>query len=53
MTETEVGDEESCYEVAITLDDGSKVDVQLDADFNVVGSEPDGVDENDSYGDAD
>jgi hypothetical protein len=42
VTETEVGDEESYYEVEVTLDDGSQVDVQLDEDFNVVGSEADG-----------
>lgn len=41
VTETEVGDEESLYEVEVTLDDGSQVDVQLDADFNVVGDEAD------------
>ena len=41
MTETEVGDEESYYEVEVTLDDGSQVDVQLDEDFNVVGDEAD------------
>jgi hypothetical protein len=41
VTETEVGDEESYYEVEVTLDDGSQVDVQLDEDFNVVGSEAD------------
>jgi hypothetical protein len=41
VTETEVGDEESYYEVEITLDDGSQVDVQLDKSFNVVGSEGD------------
>ncbi len=52
MTETEVGDEESCCEVAITLDDGSEVDAQLDEKVNVVGTEPEGVDENDSDGDA-
>lgn len=45
VTETEVGDEESLYEVEVTLDDGSQVDVQLDADFNVVGSEADGADD--------
>ncbi len=39
VTETEVGDEESYYEVEVTLDDGSEVDVQLDEDFNVVGAE--------------
>ena len=39
VTDTEVGDEESYYEVEITRDDGSQVDVQLDRDFEVVGSE--------------
>jgi hypothetical protein len=42
VTETEVGDEESYYEVEVTLDDGSHVDVQLDENFQVVGSENDG-----------
>ena len=41
VTETEVGDEESYYEVEVTLDDGSQVDVQLDEQFNVVGSSVD------------
>ncbi len=41
VTETEKGDEESLYEVEVTLDDGSQVDVQLDADFQVVGDEKD------------
>jgi uncharacterized membrane protein YkoI len=36
VTETEVGDEESYYEVEVTKGDGSQVDVQLDRDFNVV-----------------
>ena len=44
VTETEVGDEESYYEVEVTLDDGSQVDVQLDRGFDVVGSEADGQD---------
>ena len=39
VTETEVGDEESYYEVEVTLEDGSEVDVQLDRSFSVVGSE--------------
>ncbi len=39
VTGTEVGDEESYYEVEVTLDDGSETDVQLDRTFNVVGSE--------------
>jgi uncharacterized membrane protein YkoI len=42
VTETEVGDEESLYEVEVTRDDGTQVDVQLDRDFQVVGSEGDG-----------
>ena len=43
VTETEVGDEESYYEVEVTLDDGSQVDVQLDENFKVVGSSSDGT----------
>jgi len=38
VTETEVGDEESLYEVEVTLDNGDQVDVQLDGDFRVVGT---------------
>jgi uncharacterized membrane protein YkoI len=41
VTETEDGDEESRYEVEVTLDDGSQVDVQLDENFNVVASKAD------------
>mgnify|MGYP001822714858 FL=1 len=41
VSDTEVGDEESYYEVEVTLDDGSQVDVQLDEQFNVVGDEAD------------
>ena len=36
VTDTEVGDEDSYYEVEVTLPDGGKVDVQLDAQFNVL-----------------
>ena len=39
VTETEVGDEESYYEVEVTLDDGRQVDVQLDEAFNFVGTD--------------
>lgn len=55
VTETEVGDEESKYEVEVTLDDGTQVDVQLDSDFQVVGTESeDGDDEaGDSEGEGD
>jgi uncharacterized membrane protein YkoI len=45
VTETEVGDEESYYEVEVTRPDGSQVDVQLDRDFRVVGSEAAGADD--------
>jgi hypothetical protein len=45
VTETEVGDEESYYEVEVTLDDGSEVDVQLDRSFHVTGTEGDGAGE--------
>ncbi len=38
VTETEQGDEESLYEVEVTLDNGDQVDVQLDKDFQVVGT---------------
>ena len=44
VTGTEAGDEESAYEVEVTLPDGSQVDVQLDTSFVVVGSEDDGED---------
>ena len=37
VTATEVGDEESYYEVEVTLADGRHVDVQLTRDFEVVG----------------
>jgi hypothetical protein len=51
LPETEVGDEESYYEVEVTLDDGSQVDVQLDRSFHVVGDEADGAGEDDGPGD--
>lgn len=48
VTDTEVGDEESYYEVEVTRNDGSQVDVHLDEDFNVVGDERETeTDEND------
>jgi hypothetical protein len=42
VTGTEVGDEESLYEVEVAQADGSQVDVQLDDAFVVVGSKTDG-----------
>jgi hypothetical protein len=53
VTETEVGDEESLYEVEVTLDDGTQVDVQLDEDFRVVGDERDGSDDGEDDGPGD
>ncbi len=41
VTDTEVGDEDSYYEVEVTLSNGRQVDVQLDADFHVVGTTAD------------
>ena len=41
VSDTEVGDEDSYYEVEVTLDDGSQVDVQLDEGFTVVSSKAD------------
>jgi uncharacterized membrane protein YkoI len=38
---TEVGDEEGYYEVEVTRDDGSQVDVHLDRGFNVLGGAAD------------
>jgi hypothetical protein len=53
VTDTEVGDEESFYEVEVTLDDGSQVDVQLDESFNVVSEDADdeNADSDDANGD--
>lgn len=42
VTGTEVGDEDSYYEVEVTLNDGSQVDVQLDRNFTVVSDKADG-----------
>ncbi len=47
VTETEVDDEESYYEVEVTMDDGRQIDVQLDEKFNVVGEEVDTEDDKD------
>jgi len=55
---TEVGDEEGYYEVEVTKDDGSQVDVHLDRDFNVLGtpadhegSDHESSDDNDAHDD--
>ncbi|MFG2000726.1 hypothetical protein ACGFNU_16435 [Spirillospora sp. NPDC048911] len=50
VTGTEAGDEDSHYEVEVTLSDGSQVDVQLDRGFGVVGSKTDHESPNDRDG---
>nr|MDQ3643371.1 PepSY domain-containing protein [Actinomycetota bacterium] len=40
VTDTEVGGEDSHYEVEVTLADGNEVDVQLDEGFGVVERQP-------------
>ena len=42
VTDTEVADEETYYEVEVTLEDGREVDVQLDTSFHVVDRKADG-----------
>ena len=47
VTESEVDDEEGYYEIGVTRDDGSQVDVHLDRDFNVLDSSSDGGSDDD------
>ena len=42
VSDTEAGDEDGFYEVEVTLEDGSQVDVHLDRNFNVLRDEADG-----------
>ena len=53
VTDTEAGDEEGAYEVEVTLDDGSQVDVHLDASFDVLGDEAEGANDDEGAGDDD
>jgi uncharacterized membrane protein YkoI len=41
VTETEAGDGDATYEVEIRRDDGSQIEVQLDQNFEVTGTEGD------------
>ncbi|MCZ7529682.1 MAG: hypothetical protein M5U31_04675 [Acidimicrobiia bacterium] len=41
VTETEIGDDGAAYGVEIQLGDGSQVEVNLDKDFQVIGSAAD------------
>jgi uncharacterized membrane protein YkoI len=53
VTETEVGDDGAAYGVEVRLPDGREVEVNLDANFAVIGSEndDDGSGDNDGAGD--
>ncbi len=53
VIETEVGDDGAAYGVEIRRDDGTVVEVNLDADFNVIGEETDddGANDQDEVGD--
>lgn len=51
VTDTEVGDEEGYYEVEVTVENGDQVDVHLDEDFNILGTENDGPDDSEDDGD--
>ena len=50
VTDTEVGDEDGYYEVEVTADDGSQVDVHLDRGFQVLGRAADEDRANDDDG---
>ena len=41
VVETEVGDDGAAYGVEVRLPDGHVVEISLDTDFRVIGSEPD------------
>ena len=51
VTGTEVDDEQGKYEVEVTKDDGTQVDVHLDASFAVISTEGDGAGDDESGAD--
>jgi hypothetical protein len=56
VVETETGDDGAAYSVEVQLADGSQVEVNLNADFEVIGSEADddsGPDDDDGAGNDD
>jgi uncharacterized membrane protein YkoI len=53
VIETEVGDDGAAYGVEIRRDDGSVVEVSLDAKFNVIGDEADDDGPNEQEGPGD
>ena len=46
VTDSEIGDEEGYFEVEVTMPDGREIDVHLDQNFNVIGSESDQDEDN-------
>ena len=48
VTGTEVDDEQGKYEVEVTKDDGTQVDVHLDENFAVISTEGDGAGDEES-----
>jgi hypothetical protein len=48
VTQSDLSNEDSYYEVEVTLDDGSIVDVGLDKDFKVVSQDKEGPEQNDA-----
>jgi hypothetical protein len=50
VSATEIRDEEGFYEVEVTLNDGSQVDVHLNRDFSVIDSSADGDGSSDDGG---
>jgi hypothetical protein len=53
VIDTEVGDDGAAYGVEIRKDDGRIVEVNLDGNFDVIGSEPDDDGSNDDDGSGD
>jgi hypothetical protein len=53
VIETEVGDDGAAYGVEVRLGDGTVVEVNLDADFHVIGQEADDDGPNDEDGPGD
>ena len=51
VTDTEIDDEEGYYEVEVTVENGDQLDVHLDEDFNILGTENDGPDDSEDDGD--
>ena len=53
VTESEVGDGDAAYEVEVAKDDGTVVEVSLDAGFHVIGTEDEGGDGDDEVDESD